>query len=458
MDKQQIAKELLARRKARASIKDFWAYCQKDFVDGKHIKIITDALQKVSDGKCKRLIISCCPRHGKSEAVINACLYHMSNNPKSKIVYTSYADGLALEQSRRMKLILDSDKYKNLYPEQTFKGTKSTEKLWTLPNGSQGFFTGIGGSLTGRGMDIGIIDDYIKDRQEATSEVTLSRIEDWYKSTFYTRREPNSAVIIIATRWSPDDLIGSLLKNEQEKWEVIELPAINEDKEALWPERFPIEDLNDIKESIGTYEWEALYQCQPTVRSGNLFKVDNVKIHDSTEEFPHTRHIRCWDLASSIKERAKSDPDYTVGVYGTATKDAKGLWHLWIADVTYGQWEAPERNKIIQRCCRKDGMGTSVFVESFGGYKDAYTTLKDILMGVGVVYKSQLPGDKVVKASKMEPVFESGNVHLLKAPWNEIFLKQFREFPMGRHDDVVDATAILFNELTKGQSTIYVRR
>lgn len=461
MNKKQIAQELLNRRKARASIYDFWKYTFDGFIDGNHIKKLTNALQRVSDGKCKRLIISLPPRHSKSEAVINACLYHMSTHPKSSIVYCSYAESLALEQSRRMRNILDSDKYYNLFPEQSQKGQKRSEKEWILPNGSHAYFVGIGGGLTGRGfgeddVGIGVIDDYIKDRQEASSEVTLSRIDDWYKSTFYTRQGPNAAIVIIATRWCPDDLIGKILTQEEEKWEVIELPAI-EDNNALWPQKFPIDALLDIKSSIGEFEWGALYQCSPTVRTGNLYKVDNVKIHDNDDDFPNSVYLRAWDLASSSKERTKNDPDYTVGAYGCVTTDNKGLKHLWIKDIKYGQWEAPERDKIIEQTYRIDGMGTHIYVEAYGAYKDAYAHLKQALMGKANVYKSQLSGDKLVKASPMEPIFEAGNVHIKKAPWNDYFLKQFREFPSARHDDCVDAVAIVFGESTKQKSTIYIR-
>lgn len=463
--KAEAAKELLKRRNARSSLLDYYRYTFKQFQEGEHIKKIVDALESVERGECKRLMISMPPRHSKSEtAAIRFPVYLLGKHPDKEIVLASYSDTEAAKQSRKARELFYSIENKRLFPDSVPKNVsryKTADKEWST-TGKGGFYsTGIGGGLTGRGFDIGIIDDYLKDRQEAGSDTTKSRILDWYRSTFYTRQSPTAAIIIIATRWASDDLIGTLEEEEEknggEQWTKIFLPAISEEGNALWPDRFDIDWLLKTKQSIGSYEWSALYQCEPTVREGNRFNTDNIKWHDNLEYFPQGKYSRYWDLASTKKERDKDSPDYTVGVLGAVVKNNFGIRELWIKDIVFGQWDAPQRDERIRQATTKDGVYTSIYVEAFGAYKDAYIILKQALKGRYIVRKSQLPGDKSAKATPLEPIFEAGNVHILKGPWRDELEKQFKEFPFGRHDDIVDACAILVGESIKPQTSLMVR-
>jgi len=463
--KAEAAKELLKRRKARSNLLDYYRYTFKQFQEGEHIKRIVEALEAVERGECKRLMISMPPRHSKSEtAAIRFPVYFLGKNPDKEIVLASYSDTEAAKQSRKARELFYSIENKRLFPDVVPKNVsryKTADKEWST-TGKGGFYsTGIGGGLTGRGFDIGIIDDYLKDRQEAGSDITKGRILDWYRSTFYTRQSPTAAIIIIATRWAVDDLIGTLEEEEKnggEKWTKIFFPAINEEGLALWPDRFDLEWLLRTKATVGAYEWSALYQCEPTVREGNIFNVNNIKWHNDLSDFPDKcTYVRCWDLASSEKERNKKLPDNTCGVFGTLTKQKDGVRELWIKDIIIGRWEAPQRDEKIRQATLRDGPYTSIYVEAFGAYKDAYTLLRQALRGKYIVKKSQLPKDKVAKSTPMEPIFEAGNVHILNGPWRDELEKQFKEFPMGQYDDIVDACAILVGELMKSQTSLMIR-
>lgn len=460
----EAANELLRRQLARNNLLDFYKYTFNKFQYGEHISQITAALERVEKGDCKRLIISMPPRHSKSEtASIRFPVWFLGKHPDSEIVLASYSDTEAAKQSRKAKELFYTHENKILFPDIVPKNLskhKTTDKEWST-TGKGGFYsTGIGGGLTGRGFDIGIIDDYIKDRQEAGSDTTKGRILDWYRSTFYTRQSPTAAIIIIATRWAQDDLIGTLLEEEAkggEKWEKILLPAISSKGEALWTERFDLEWLLRTKETIGSYEWSALYQGEPTVREGNRFNIENVNWHHNLDEFPKVRYDRYWDLASTKKERDKDSPDYTVGVLGAVTKRKDGLREIWIKDIVLGQWDAPERDNKIRETTQRDGVYSSIYVEAFGAYKDAFNILRQALRGRYIVKKSQLPGDKSAKATPLEPIFEAKNIHILSGAWKDEFEKQFREFPFGQHDDIVDACSILIGEAVKTQSSLMVR-
>jgi predicted phage terminase large subunit-like protein len=264
-------------------------------------------------------------------------------------------------------------------------------------------------------------------------------------------------MIIIATRWATDDLVGDLLRDELnggEKWEKLILPAINEQGEALWPERFNIDTLNIIKQTEGSFRWSALFQQEPTIKGGNRIKADNIQACE-LKDFPNTMYIRAWDLASSTKQRSNEDPDYTVGVLAGLTQINK-INHLWIKDVTIIREEAPKRNKIIIDTANKDGVVVPVYVEAFGAYKDAFTELKQLLWGRCNVNASRPPGDKSVKASPLEPVFEAGNVHIIKNSNFDLFIKQLKEFPNSKHDDCVDSLGLAYYELSKPKSGILI--
>ena len=463
--KELAAEELLNRRNSRKNLNDFYRYTFKDYIDGTHIATLCSALERVERGETKRLIVSMPPRHSKSETCsIRFPAWCLGKNPEKKIVLASYSDSIASEQSRKSKEVFYSNRYsnvfKNIVPSPNSKDYKTSDKEWeTLKRGSV-YSVGIGGGLTGRGFDIGIIDDYVKDRQEAASEISKKRILDWYKSTFYTRQSPNASVIIVATRWSVDDLIGKLVEEEKEgeKWEKIVMPALSEDGVALWPERFDNERLMQIKQSIGTFEWSALYQCEPTVREGNRFNIKNINVHDNEDDFPEVVYLRAWDLASSAAERNKDKPDYTVGVLGTIVKRSDGVKELWIKDIQRFQEEAPKRNEIIRRTADKDGARVTVYTENFGAYKDTFAIMRQILSGKNIVRGSHLPGDKSVKASGLEPIFEAGNIHIKNGPWVEAFIKEFREFPYGRHDDICDACAIILGESEKARGGLLIVR
>jgi hypothetical protein len=461
MDQIQIAQELLNRRQARTNLLSFYQYCFSKFIPGKHIEKMCSALEQIESGKIKRLIISCPPQHSKSTtASIFFPSWYMGRNPDKKVVLASYSQTMAEMQSRKAKDLFYSSEYQKLFPKVVpalnSKYYKNSDHEYETRQRGSLYAVGIGGSLTGRGYDLGIIDDYVASRLEANSDTCRRNNLEWYQSTFLTRQSPTATIVIIATRWQVDDLIGTILKEEKDLWEVIALPAVNDLNEALWPERFDLIKLEEIRKSIGSFEWSALYQGNPIIRGGNRFKVDNIIFHDSLKDFPQAIYMRAWDLASSAKERSSDDPDYTVGTLGTIIKNKVAQNEMWIKDIQFLRKEAPERDALVLNTAIKDGPSVAQYVEGFGAYKDAYTTLRRVLMGRNIVRKSILPGDKSVKAAPLEPIIEAGNLHVLNGVWTELFKKQMAEFPNGVHDDICDSLSIIAGEYHKSKSSILI--
>lgn len=465
------ASELLRRRGARDRLAEFCEYIEPTYRRAKHLSIMDEALEAVEAGEIKRLMVLMPPRHGKSMKVsqLFPC-WALGRNPKWEIVQAGYAHTITMEHSRKARDMFVRREMAHLFPDSKHRPGRAAQEViaierqaaheWGTVDGGRYYAVGIGGGLTGRGANILNIDDPVKNREDAESPTILKKTIDWYCSTAYTRLAPDGAAILTMTRWSPGDLGGWILKNAEETgehWEVIKFPAIDSEGNALWPEMWPLERLEQIKATIGEHEWQALYQQEPALRGGNMFDVTSIKVHESLSEFPDMRFVRFWDLASTVKERAKDNPDYTVGAKcGVTIED--GMPHLWIPDIRYCQEEATKRNALITGTADDDGPGVQVLVESVAGYKDTYTTVRDILRGKNTVKKINVSTDKVVRAAPLEPVFEAGNVHILKARWNGLFLEHFTQFPSGLHDDFVDAVAGGYEHLRKPTAEFIDRR
>ena len=435
-------------RRARESLLDYGRLVVQDFQTPRHIRLLAEKLEAVERGDIKRLMVFMQPRGGKSltTSQLFPC-WCLGRNPKWEIVQAGYGAPIALTHSRKARDYFVSEETEAVFPgvhhapategQRQVATARQAAHEWGTTDGGNYYAVGVGGGLTGHGADLAIIDDPHKDREEAESSVIRAKTHDWYRSVLYTRLSPNGAIVMPTTRWHPDDLAGWILAQGDEEWDVLELPAIDDDGKAMWPERFPLERLEQIRATIGQREFAALYQQQPVVRGGNIFQVSGVQWEGSLDDFPDCKYVRFWDMASTTKERAKDDPDYTAGpLYGeTRTKD--GLLEIWIKDCVRMQEEAPERDRRIIATTEKDGAAVQVGIESVAGYKDAYTYLRDRLMGIRSVVKVTVSKDMVVRAAPLEPVFEAGNVHILRSNWGTQMVTEFAEHPNGAHDDML---------------------
>jgi hypothetical protein len=237
----------------------------------------------VAERKSPRLMLCVPPRHGKSEIVSrNFPAWHLGKYPEHEFIACSYASDLALGFSRKVREIVRSTEYQMLFPEVELAKDSQRADQWNTTHSGGYAAAGVGGPITGKGASILVIDDPVKNREEADSESIRQSIWDWYTSTAYTRLAPGGVVLIIQTRWHDDDLSGRLLmqmaKEEGDDWEVIEYPAIaTEDEryrrkgEALHPARYPLDALRRIKRAIGDRDWSALYQQKPVADDGDFF-------------------------------------------------------------------------------------------------------------------------------------------------------------------------------------------
>ena len=448
---------------------------------GLHTRMIADRITRAVDdymqGRSSFLCFKVPFRHGKSDIVSRAApAYFLGRCAKHEpdIIMTGYGADLVESFSRKAKAIVQSESYQRIFPHVRLSQSKRTDAAWKAEykhgdswelSAGEVHAVGLGGAITGAGYSLGVLDDYCKNRQEAESPTYRERTWESFVNDFMTRRAPVSITIVTATPWNVDDVFARIEKSMDKdpdfpRFEFMTFPArghatINGERvdypsEYLFTGRFPESWYKEQYASLGLYSAAGLLDCNPTVRGGNQFNLDHVVIHESISEFPDIPYARGWDLASTEKQLAKGDPDFTCGVLGGVHRAPNSIVpELWIKDVVYGQWKAPMRDSTIHAVAERDGAAVKVLIEAFGGYKDTAETMKSALRGLRIVQGVHGPGDKVVKASPMEPVFESGNVHILRAKWNEYFLNTFATFPLGLHDDVVDATAIVYNYTVK---------
>lgn len=280
MTPQEATAELAKRKLASQELRYMIHYTFPEYIFGEWHDVLFDALQRVERGELTRLIVQMPPRAGKTEIISKRFpAWCIGRNPKRKIIGTSYGAELSSRNSRETRQIVQSELFSNVFPDCKISEEKKEASNWETTERGGYYSVGVGGALTGMGFNIGIIDDYTKNREDAESPTIREKTWDWYTSTFYTRKQDEKAsIIVLATRWHDDDLIGRLLKNKEgDKWEIIKFPALNDKNESFYPERFSSEYYLNEKKNIGVRDFAALYQQDPIIAMGALFKKEDFR-------------------------------------------------------------------------------------------------------------------------------------------------------------------------------------
>lgn len=268
---------------------DLLKYCvllQRNYEVNWHHRLIADCLQDVLNGEVKKLIVTVPPRHGKSELISTKfATYYLSKNPDKRVIVSSYSGELAQTFGSNARDIMNEVVYKHMFPEVTLVEDSQAKHDWKLRyrdddkwvKGGGYYSVGVGGSTTGKGANLFIIDDPFKDWEEARSPTIRNKVWNWYNSVAESRLEKNAAVIIVMTRWHEDDLVGRLLEVEDD-WVVVSLPALAEEDghyrkkgESLWPNKYTSEHFEKIKKK-DIVLFNCIYQQNPIQETGMVFK------------------------------------------------------------------------------------------------------------------------------------------------------------------------------------------
>lgn len=395
----------------------------------RHWKLIAQKLMAVERGEIKRLMMFTPPRHGKSElSTIHFPAWFLLRNPDKRVITVSYSADLAKTFSRRTRAIV-----REFGPELfgvELSDESSSAEQWAL-KGHHGMYiaAGVGGPITGQGASLLIIDDPIKNAEEANSPTYRQKVWDWWTSTAYTRLEPDGAVVITLTRWNQDDLAGRILAEMREggeQWEVIRLPAICEDAddplgreigEPLWPERYGLDELERIRKAVGLYVWNALYQQRPMDVEGGVFKAHWFKWYTWNEIFQdedgnlyyHDEPLTIYGgVDPAISERDSADEFVFV------TVGFRPNGECLVLDVVNGHFEPNEQANLVVRQYEK-WRHKRIGIEINGGQRYLYEQVKGRVPAKQLNHRT----DKYSRLANMAPDAENGLIWLREALDNE---------------------------------------
>ena len=446
---------MLDRRIARRSLIDFTRYTFPQYEAADHHRLIAEKLEAVERGEIDRLMISMPPRHGKSELASKRFpAWYLGRNPDRQVITASYNSDLASDFGRQVRNIVRERRFQNVFPEVTLAEDSQAANRWNTSGGGSYVAAGVGTAITGRGAHLLLIDDPVKDREEADSEHRRDTIWNWYTSTAYTRLMPGGAVILIMTRWHEDDLAGKLIEAERggDQWDKLILPAIDDKGEALWPERYPVDRLERIRAAIsftGVRDWESLFQQNPTPSEGTYFKREwFTRRHD---ENPKQMHV----YMTSDYAVTEGGGDYTEhAVWGLVGDDLYQLdW--WSGQETADVWIDAKLDLI------KQWKPLCVFGEAGVIEKAIRPMLKRRMIERKIHARLEwIPSvrDKPTRARAFQSRAAMGTVSLMRGPKGDDVLTQLLMFPAGKHDDKVDCCSLMGMVLDEAHPAIVVER
>ena len=445
-----------------AAYSDFACYISLMFPNyefGRHHNKLIRALERVEAGLCPRLIVSMPPRHGKSFLVSEFFpAWYLGRNPDKSIITSSYAAELAEGFGRKVRnQLLDPD-WQATFPESHLDTSSRSAARFGLKEGGNYYAVGVGGATTGRGAHVFLIDDPVKDREQADSEVIRKKIQDWYRSVAYTRLMTGGSVIIVMTRWHEDDLAGwCLTEQKHEKWEVLKLPALAEENDALgreigeplWPEKYSKERLEQIKLTVGPREWTALYQQRPAPDEGAYFQKSWIKEYDELPKY--LTYYGASDYAVTA-----DGGDYTVHVIVGVDKDD----NLYLVDMWRGQTDALEWIDEWSRLVKF--YRPQIWAEEAGVILKSLDPILRKRVEEDKIYttfRQQFTSatDKPSRARSLQARMQMGKVYfpsVSRCPWMADLVSEMLSFPVGKHDDQIDALALCSRMLAEMQPAL----
>lgn len=459
--------EMLEKDAIFKAQRDFYSYRQyiSDFKlkTGWFVREISNAIEQFyydyEDGKRPILVIQAPPQHGKSEAVSDGIAWMAGRDPSLRFIYASFSERLGIRANLKLQRVVTSPKYGKIFPDIKINGRGNIASEGYQRNkemvefaGQLGSFrnTTVRGSITGETLDIGIIDDPIKGREEASSLTVRDKTWNWFTDDFLTRFDEYAGLIIILTRWHIDDPVGRLLaQNKNVKLLSFQAIAEKDEKhrkagEALFPKHKSVEFLLSRKSTMPAANWMALYQQNPQPPGGNMFKSDWWRYYKVP---PKTKWRAIYaDTAQKVKQKN----DYSVLQCWGESYEGKAV----LLDQLRGKWEAPELLVNARAFWNKHKA-----VEDMGILR--CMKIEDKVSGTGLIQTLQRESipvipvqrniDKVLRGQDASPFIESGHVLIPEqANWLSDYLDEFSQFPNGAHDDQVDPTMDAITDILQG--------
>ncbi len=396
------------------------------------------------------------PRHTKSEfASYLLPAWFLGKYPEKKVIQTSHTAELAVGFGRKVRNLVDSEAYKDIFSGVGLQADSKAAGRWATNQGGDYFAIGVGGAVTGKGADILIIDDPHSE-QEATLAETSPEIYDktyeWYTSGPRQRLQPGGAIVVVMTRWSKRDLTGQIIKNSiqrsGEDWELIEFPAILPSGNPLWPQFWPFEELEVLKNELPNSKWMAQYQQNPTSESSAIVKREWWQRWEEEDPPACDFILMSWDTAFEKTQRADYSACTTWGVFYKDGPDGSPQANIVLLNAFRDRLEFPELKKEAINQYRSWEPDSVIIEKKASGAPLIYE-----MRAMGIPVQEFTPSrgnDKISRLNAVSDLFASGLVWIPNLHWAEEVMEEVASFPSGEHDDYVDSTSLALMRFRKG--------
>ena len=443
-----LLKELQDTEDKEAAREGFMPFIKKvwpAFIEGRHHKIMAEAFERVANGDLKRLIINMPPRHTKSEfASYLLPAWFLGQYPDKKIIQTAHTAELSVGFGRKVRNLVDSEDYKEIFPELGLRADSKAAGRWSTNKGGEYFAIGVGGAVTGKGADLLIIDDPHSEQEGQSADAgVFDKVYDWYTSGPRQRLQPGGSIIIVMTRWHKRDLTGKIVKTSvqregMDEWEVIEFPAIMPSGNALWPEFWSLTELEALRSELPAPKWQAQYQQDPSSEESALVKREWWKKWEEERPPQCEFIIQSWDTAFLKTQRADYSACTTWGVFYHPDDTGVTQPNIILLDAYKERLEFPELKKCAFEFYNEFEPDACI-VEA----KAAGTPLIFELRAMGIPVSEYTPSrgnDKISRVNAVSDLFASGIVWCPETRFAEEVIEEFASFPAGEHDDLVDSS------------------
>lgn len=434
---------------ARGDLLSYIQIMKDDYIVGKHIRLIADKLMAVARGEIKRLMIFLSPRSGKSLlGSVYFPSWYLGLNPSHQVMTISYSSEMAEDWSREVRNLVASPQYQSVFPGMALRTDSRAANRWRTLQG--GIYTAAGttGGIAGKGAHLAIIDDPMSE-QDAYSKAARERVIRWYPGGLRTRLMPKGAIVVISTKWHDNDLPGWLeeeaKKNPKaDQWEILKIPAIVDEKasrllgievgESYFPEFWPLSELELTKENTPLYQWEALYMQSPVPEGGAILKRPWWRwwMKDKPPECEYV--LMTCDTAFTVE----SYSDYTAILVWGVWRDQKDVPNLVLLGALNERLEYPDLRRRVNEMYQEHEPDCVLIEKKASGI----SLIQDLRLSGLPVQEWKIDKDKEARAWAAAPLLESGRVWVPQKKWAEEVVEQCSRFPMGSHDDLVDATTM----------------
>tara|TARA_R100000315_G_C5218210_1_gene130715 strand:+ start:1 stop:1269 length:1269 start_codon:yes stop_codon:yes gene_type:complete len=387
------------------------------------------------------------PRHTKSEfASFLFPAWFLGRYPEKKIIQTAHTAELAVGFGRKVRNLISQEDFQAVFPGIELSSDSKAAGRWNTNKRGDYFAIGVGGAVTGKGADVLIIDDPHSEQEAALGAYNpevYDKVYEWYTSGPRQRLQPGGSIIIVMTRWSTRDLTGKIIKSVTQKegvddWEVIELPAIMPSGDPLWPEFWPMDQLESLRAELPVAKWSAQYQQDPTSEEGALIKREWWQEWEKDSPPPCEAIIQSWDTAFLKTQRADYSACTTWGVFYWPDDEGKSQPNLILLDAYKEKLEFPDlKRAAYDKYWEYEP--DQMIVEA----KAAGSPLIFELRAMGIPVTEFTPSrgqDKIARVNAVSDLFASGVIWCPATRWADEVIEECAAFPAGDHDDLVDST------------------